>query len=70
MATKIYERVDYRWMRNGHPTLLAHGWMPETGFIAARYEKYCQLAAHVPLRHRVTYSVTAARILVRVERDL
>lgn len=45
LAQKIYERVDYRWMRNGHPTLLAHGWMPETGFLAARYEKYCQLAA-------------------------
>ncbi len=45
LATKIYERIDYRWMRNGHPTLLAHGWMPETGFIAARYDKYCQLAA-------------------------
>lgn len=45
LATKIYERMDYGWMRNGHPTLLAHGWMPETGFLAARYEKYCQLAA-------------------------
>jgi hypothetical protein len=45
LAVKIYERVDYRWMRNGHPTLLAHGWMPEDGFIKARYEKYCQLAA-------------------------
>lgn len=45
LATKIYERMDYQWMRNGHPTLLSHGWMPETGFIAARYEKYCQLAA-------------------------
>jgi hypothetical protein len=45
LATRIYERVDYRWMRNGHPTLLAHGWMPEDGFLTARYEKYCQLAA-------------------------
>jgi hypothetical protein len=45
LASKIYERVDYRWMRNGHPTLLAHGWMPEDGFLTARYEKYCQLAA-------------------------
>src|SRR5580658_1662838 len=45
LATKIYERMDYQWMRNGHPTLLSHGWMPETGFIEARYEKYCQLAA-------------------------
>jgi hypothetical protein len=45
LAAKIYERVDYRWMRNGHPTLLAHGWMPEIGFLTARYEKYCQLPA-------------------------
>lgn len=44
LAKKIYERVDYRWMRNGHPYLMAHGWMPESGFTAARYEKYCQLA--------------------------
>src|SRR5271157_2231156 len=44
LAKKIYERVDYAWMRNGDPYLMAHGWMPETGFIAARYDKYCQLA--------------------------
>lgn len=30
-------------MRNGDPTLLSHGWMPESGFIEARYDKYCQL---------------------------
>ena len=44
LAKKIYERVDYAWMRNGDPYLLAHGWMPETGFIENRYDKYCQLA--------------------------
>ena len=44
LAKKIYERVDYAWMRNGHPYLLAHGWMPETGFLEARYDKFCQLA--------------------------
>lgn len=44
LAKKIYERVDYSWMRNGDPHLLAHGWMPETGFLDARYDKYCQLA--------------------------
>jgi hypothetical protein len=43
LAKKIWERVDYGWMRNGHPHLLAHGWMPETGFLTARYDKYCQL---------------------------
>jgi hypothetical protein len=45
LATRIYESVDYRWMCNGHPALLAHGWMPEDGFLEARYDKYCQLAA-------------------------
>ncbi|HTU46336.1 MAG TPA: glucoamylase family protein [Bryobacteraceae bacterium] len=44
LATKIYERVDYRWMLNGDPYLLSHGWRPETGFIQFRYAKYCQLA--------------------------
>jgi hypothetical protein len=44
LARKIWERVDYGWMRNGDPYLLAHGWMPETGFLTARYDKYCQLA--------------------------
>jgi hypothetical protein len=44
LAKKIYERVDYAWMRNGDKYLLAHGWMPETGFLEARYDKYCQLA--------------------------
>ncbi len=44
LARKIWERVDYQWMRNGDPNLLAHGWMPETGFLTARYDKYCQLA--------------------------
>jgi hypothetical protein len=44
LATAIYERVDYRWMLNGHPYFLANGWTPEFGFIPFRYEKYCQLA--------------------------
>lgn len=43
-AAAIYERVDYRWMRNGHPFFLAHGWMPESGFLPYRYDSYCQLA--------------------------
>lgn len=44
LATTIYERVDYRWMLNQHPFFLAHGWMPESGFLPYRYDKYCQLA--------------------------
>lgn len=43
LATLIYERVDYRWMCDGKPTL-SHGWTPETGLLPSHYDKYCQLA--------------------------
>jgi hypothetical protein len=42
LATKIYERVDWPWMMNGGPTF-SMGWHPETGFIQARWEHYCEL---------------------------
>lgn len=38
LATLIYNRVDFKWMLNGHPTLLSMGWKPESGFIAARWD--------------------------------
>jgi len=43
LATTIYERVDFPWMLNGHPTLLSHGWKPETGFLTARWDTYSEL---------------------------
>src|SRR6185503_9961154 len=30
------------WMLNGHPTLLSHGWHPETGFIKNRWDTYSE----------------------------
>ncbi len=42
LATKIYERVDFRWMLDGHPTLLSHGSRPETGFIRNRWDTYSE----------------------------
>jgi hypothetical protein len=42
LATKIYERVDWPWMLNGGPTF-SMGWMPESGFLNARWEHYCEL---------------------------
>jgi len=42
LATKIYQRVDWPWMLNGGPTL-AMGWHPESGFLKARWEHYCEL---------------------------
>jgi hypothetical protein len=42
-ATAIYARVDFPWMLNQHPTLLSMGWKPESGFLDARWEHYCEL---------------------------
>jgi hypothetical protein len=42
LATKIYERVDFRWMLNGDPLLLSHGWKPETGFLKPRWDTFSE----------------------------
>ena len=42
LATSIYERVDFPWMLDRHPTLLSHGWRPETGFIKYRWDAYSE----------------------------
>ncbi|MCI0336047.1 MAG: hypothetical protein L0226_00575 [Acidobacteria bacterium] len=44
LATKIYHRVDFQWMLNGHPHLLSHGWRPESGFIQHRWGDYSESA--------------------------
>src|SRR6266403_2310685 len=41
-ATAIYERIDFLWMLNGHPTILSMGWRPETGFITSRWDDYSE----------------------------
>jgi hypothetical protein len=43
LADFIYRRVDFHWMLNGHETLFAMGWSPEKGFIANRWDHYCEL---------------------------
>jgi len=42
LATKIYERVEWPWMLNGGKTF-SMGWHPESGFLSARWEHYCEL---------------------------
>jgi len=42
LATKIYERVDFAWMLNGHATLLSHGWKPESGFLKPRWDTFSE----------------------------
>src|SRR5258708_39851710 len=42
LATRIYERVDWPWMLNGGSTF-SMGWLPDSGFLKARWEHYCEL---------------------------
>lgn len=42
MADKIYRRVDFKWMLNGDPYLLSHGWRPESGWIKNRWDNYSE----------------------------
>jgi hypothetical protein len=42
LAQQIYERVDWPWMLNGGPSL-SMGWKPESGFLSARWNHYCEL---------------------------
>jgi hypothetical protein len=42
LADRIYKRVDFQWMLNGHPSLLSHGWRPENGFIKSRWDTYSE----------------------------
>jgi hypothetical protein len=42
LATAIYERTDFKWMLNNHPTLLSHGWKPESGFLKSRWDTYSE----------------------------
>ena len=43
LAERIYHRVDFRWMLAGHPSLLSHGWRPESGFLTSRWDHYSEL---------------------------
>lgn len=42
LATQLYHRVDWPWMLNGGSTF-SMGWHPATGFIATRWDHYCEL---------------------------
>lgn len=42
LAEQIYRRVDWPWMLNGGKTF-SMGWKPDTGFLSARWEHYCEL---------------------------
>lgn len=39
LADALYRRADWRWMQN-HGATVTHGWTPESGFLAFRWEGY------------------------------
>jgi hypothetical protein len=43
LSEMIYQRMDFRWMLNGHPLLLSQGWTAEEGFLPYRWDSYCEL---------------------------
>jgi len=43
LASRIYERVDFRWMLDGDSNLLSHGWTPEAGFLKHRWDRFSEL---------------------------
>ena len=42
LASKLYNQVDWPWMLNGGNTF-SMGWTPESGFLTARWDHYCEL---------------------------
>ena len=42
LANTIYQRMDWPWFLNGGKAF-AMGWHPESGFIQARWDHYCEL---------------------------
>jgi hypothetical protein len=42
LATGLFERADWPWFLDGQPTL-SMGWKPESGFLKARWDHYCEL---------------------------
>ena len=41
LADRLYRRTDWNWARNGGATV-THGWKPKRGFLAYRWEGYCE----------------------------
>ena len=42
LATQLYERADWQWFLNGGRAV-SMGWKPQTGFLKARWDHYCEL---------------------------
>ena len=43
LAHAIWDRIDFRWMMNGHPTFLSMHWKPESGFSKNYWDHHDEL---------------------------
>jgi hypothetical protein len=43
LSKLIWDRIDFRWMMNGNPTLLSMHWKPEDGFSKNYWDHHCEL---------------------------
>jgi len=43
LVQKIWDRIDFRWMQNGNPTLINMHWKPEDGFSKNFWDHHCEL---------------------------
>ena len=43
LTQQIFSRIDFRWMLDGDSNLLSHGWTPEKGFLAHRWDRFSEL---------------------------
>jgi hypothetical protein len=43
LARAIWDRIDFRWMMNGHATFLSMHWKPEDGFSKNYWDHHCEL---------------------------
>jgi len=43
LSKQIWDRIDFRWMMNGNPTLLSMHWKPEDGFSKNYWDHHCEL---------------------------
>lgn len=61
LADQIYRRVDFKWMLNGDPYLLSHGWRPENGWIPNRWHDYSEeMILYLLAIGSPTYPISAA----------
>jgi hypothetical protein len=49
LAHTIWDRIDFRWMMNGHPALLSMHWKPEGGFSKNYWDHHDELGIMILL---------------------